>query len=165
MLYRENVDQSAIILSCLMTGFVGISVTYIFGTLLTANGNLWQLNIMALITLCLNIVLNIVLIPHYQALGSAVSSMCTQIFAAAAQVFIAWRMFNLKTDFKLLLKLASFIILMVAFSMLSVNVSGNWIVNIGLVFITGFILATLFGLFRISGIMRLLKDNPWTTRS
>jgi len=165
MLYRENVDQSAIILSCLMTGFVGISVTYIFGTLLTANGNLWQLNIMALITLCLNIVLNIVLIPHYQALGSAVSSMCTQIFAAAAQVFIAWRMFNLKTDFKLLLKLASFIILMVAFSMLSVNISGNWIVNIGLVFITGFILATLFGLFRISGIMRLLKDNPWTTRS
>jgi hypothetical protein len=31
-----------------MTGFVGISTTYIFGTLLTANGSLKQLNIMAL---------------------------------------------------------------------------------------------------------------------
>ncbi len=160
MLYRENVDESAIILSCLMTGFVGISVTYIFGTLLTANGNLWQLNIMALISLVLNIGLNVILIPHYKALGSAVSSMSTQIFAAAAQVFIAWRLFNLKPDLKLMLKLSSFIFLMIIFSIFSKYISGNWLLNMSLVFIAGFILATIFGLFRISGLVRLLKDNP-----
>jgi O-antigen/teichoic acid export membrane protein len=160
MLYKENVDQSAIILACLMTGFVGISVTYIFGTLLTANGNLWQLNLMALISLVLNIGLNIILIPHYKALGSAVSSMSTQLFAAGAQIFIAWRLFKLRPDMKLMMKLSLFILLTILFSFISVQITGNWILNITLVFVTGFILATVFGLFRLSGLIRLLKENP-----
>jgi O-antigen/teichoic acid export membrane protein len=164
LLYKENVDQSAIILSCLMTGFLGISVSYIFGTLLTASGNLWQLNIMAGISLILNIVLNIILIPHYKALGSAVSSMSTQVFAAIAQLLIARKLFKLGLDLILLLKLALFVVLMIAFSICSVYISGNWILNIGLLFTCGFIIATLFGLFRFSGLIQLLKENPMAGR-
>ena len=165
MLYKENVDQSAIILACLMTGFVGISVTYIFGTLLTANGNLRQLNIMAVISLFLNIALNIFLIPHYKALGSAVSSMITQVFAAAAQILIARKLFKLSPDLMLLAKLCIFILLMITLSIGANYLSSHWIMNIALLFTAGYILAMLLGLFRLSGIVRLLKENPLISRS
>jgi O-antigen/teichoic acid export membrane protein len=160
LLYRENVNQSAIILACLMTGFAGISVSYIFGTLLTANGNLWQLNIMAFISLALNIGLNIILIPHYKALGSAIASMSTQLFAAVAQLLIARNLFKLRPDLKLNAKLSLFIMLMIAFSISSIYFSGHWILNITLLFTAGFILAAIFGLFRFSSLIQLLKERP-----
>jgi len=165
LLYKENVDQSALILACLMTGFLGISVSYIFGTLLTANGNLRQLNIMAAISLILNIGLNILLIPHYKALGSAVSSMFTQAFAAIAQVLIARKLFRLRPDIILILKLALFVILMIALSIGSLYFSKNWILNIGLLFTSGFIMAALFGLFKFSSLIKLLKENPMVTEA
>jgi len=165
LLYRENVEQSAIILACLMTGFVGISISYIFGTLLTANGNLLQLNIMAVISLFLNIALNIILIPHYKALGSAVSSMSTQVFAAVAQLLIARKLFKLKPDPKLFVKLSVFLFLMITLSISSFYISGHWILNIALLFTVGYILATLFGLFRISGLIQLLKENPFVYKN
>src|SRR6185436_11634267 len=55
LLYHEHVKDSAIIFGVLMVCFSAISTTYIYGTLLTANGNLKYLNIMALGGMVLNI--------------------------------------------------------------------------------------------------------------
>ena len=70
LLYHEHIGQSAPILGILMIGFTGIATTYIFGSLLTANGNLKQLNLMAFGGMLINIILNLVLIPYIQVLGS-----------------------------------------------------------------------------------------------
>ena len=43
--YLLRINQSAKIFGLLMGSFVAVSTTYIFGTLLTANGSLKQLNI------------------------------------------------------------------------------------------------------------------------
>jgi len=42
VLYTSNTENTSAILGILMTGFTGIATTYIFGTLLTANGSLKQ---------------------------------------------------------------------------------------------------------------------------
>lgn len=76
-------------------GIVPIGMTYIFGTLLTADGRLRQLNTFAAITLVLNLVVNLLLIPRFGAVGSAWASLAAQTFMAAAQIVLSIRHFHL----------------------------------------------------------------------
>jgi len=100
LLYENHIYQSAEVFSLLMCCFVFVSTTYVFGTLLTANGNLEVLNYMAATGMLLNIVLNIALIPHYKAMGSALSSLITQGATALFQVFFAQQLFKFKVNFR-----------------------------------------------------------------
>lgn len=99
MLYEHHVLESAEVFSLLMCCFIFVATTYVFGTLLTANGNLKVLNYMAATGMLLNIVLNIALIPHYKAMGSAMSSLITQGATALFQVFFAQQLFKFKVNF------------------------------------------------------------------
>lgn len=89
-------------------GFIPISFTYIFGTLLTAGGYLRQLNLFALITLVLNVGVNLLLIPRLGAVGSAWASLTAQTFMAAAQFLLAIRLFHLPLSTFRLPRLSSF---------------------------------------------------------
>jgi len=91
LLNYSNTEISASILRLLMVSFLGIATTYIFGTLLTANGSISQLNQMAAAGMILNIGLNLLLIPQMQALGSAWASLITQPLTALAQTLLAVR--------------------------------------------------------------------------
>lgn len=64
---------------------------YLFGTLLTANGSMKELNITAAIGIVINVTVNLLLIPRMQACGSAVASFCTQFTVALLQFILAWR--------------------------------------------------------------------------
>ena len=86
-LYAEHLNEASKIFSLLMLSFIAISTTYIYGTLLTANGNLRQLNFMAASGMVLNIIFNYILIRKYEAYGSAISSMSTQFLTAIIQLF------------------------------------------------------------------------------
>lgn len=79
----------------LIFGIIPIGLTYIFGTLLTAGGHLRQLNIFAAVSLGINLVVNVMLIPHLGAVGSAWASLAAQSFMAAAQLLLAVRIFRL----------------------------------------------------------------------
>lgn len=118
-LYTDHIAESAPIFATLMFGFIPISTTYIFGTLLTANGSIRPLNIMAAIGMTLNIMLNLLLIPKYQALGAAYVSLFTQTVTALAQVFIAIKVFNFKNNWKLLIRIFAFTIIVVGLGFLS----------------------------------------------
>ncbi len=95
LMYHETALNSPAIFSILMGGFVFISLSYIYGTLLTANHNLKQLNLLAGATVVLNITLNLLLIPAYKAYGAAIASIASQAFYAIGQVIVAHRMIRL----------------------------------------------------------------------
>jgi len=95
LMYHETALNSPAIFSILMGGFVFISLSYIYGTLLTANHNLKQLNLLAGATVVLNITLNLLLIPAYQAYGAAIASIASQAFYAIGQVVVAHRVIRL----------------------------------------------------------------------
>ena len=76
MMNYEEVTASAQIYGILMYAFLGMAGTIIYGTLLTANGNLRALNITSAIAVVINIVLNLILIPKYQVLGAAIFGSC-----------------------------------------------------------------------------------------
>lgn len=100
--YAEHTDRSAPAFAVLIWCFVAVSTTYVFGTLLTAAGDLKALNWMAAAGMLLNIGLNLALIPRWQALGAAWASLITQGLMALAQVLIARRRFGLELSFSAL---------------------------------------------------------------
>ena len=130
IMYPEfNNDESSTILKILMGSFVSISVTYIFGTLLTANGNLKQLNIVAACGVVINIALNCTFIPHFQAIGAAFTSLCVQFVTCVIQFFIAKKIFNLKLGTAFWLRLLSFLVLISATAYLSTTLTLNWLIS------------------------------------
>ena len=87
--YPEHAAAGATAFSVLIWCFVAVGTTYVFGTLLTAGGDLRALNMVAAGGMLLNIGLNLWLIPHYQALGAAWASLITQGLTAIAQILLA----------------------------------------------------------------------------
>jgi len=87
--FRQDVSSKVLIL--LMVCFVCTSANYIFGTLLTANGNLRELNIIAILAVILSVVLNLLLIPKYQAVGSAIASLSVHILVMFSQIFVVFK--------------------------------------------------------------------------
>jgi O-antigen/teichoic acid export membrane protein len=85
---KANSD-SAEVLVLLIFGFVGASLTLVYGALLTAGKELKWLNRFAAITLLLNLILNLVLIPRYNAQGAAMATMTSQIFFGLICFFVS----------------------------------------------------------------------------
>jgi O-antigen/teichoic acid export membrane protein len=96
------------VFSILVWGIVPISMTYVFGTLLTAAGKLRQLNLLAAVALAVNIAVNLVLIPRLGAVGSAWAAVTAQGFMAIAQIVVAVGMLHLRPAKGYLLRLLLF---------------------------------------------------------
>ncbi len=94
--YHEHTEASAPAFAVLIWSFVAVCITYVFGTLLTASGDLRILNRMAAGGMALNIALNLVLIPRYQATGAAWAGLITQALMAVGQAWIAARRYALR---------------------------------------------------------------------
>ena len=141
--YNLRITESSNILKILMGSFVSISVTYIFGTLLTANGNLKQLNIVAAVGVVINLTLNFIFIPVFEAKGAAMTSLCVQFATCAIQFFIAKRIFNLKLGISFWISILSFIILLVTTTSLLKSSDMYWltsfIISLGLGIVLAFI--------------------------
>ncbi len=109
MEYKEEIGTSALIFSILMFAFLGMAGTIIFGTLLTANGNLRQLNATSAIAVVINVTLNLILIPRYYAVGAAISALVTQVFVGLSQYVIVVTKFRFKAHPQLIFRLVVFI--------------------------------------------------------
>ena len=91
LLYNEHVAASAAVFSVLIPCIIPISFTYIYGTLLTANGSMKKLNLSAVAGIVVNLAINFLLIPKLHARGAAIASLSTQSVMAAIQTVIAFR--------------------------------------------------------------------------
>ncbi len=119
LLYSDYTPLMAEVLILLMIGFNSIGMIHIVGTLLTANGNLLQMNVVFVVGILVNIAANYFLILEYGAWGAAISTIITQSFVALAELEIARRNFKVKMS-------ATF------FAQIIVFVGGVWAINWGL---------------------------------
>ena len=88
--------QSIVPFDWMMLSFIGISMNFVFGTLLTAHGNLKELNIISAIGVLINVSLNIFLIPRYGAAGAGFTAFVTQVIMSITQFLLCVRIFKLK---------------------------------------------------------------------
>jgi O-antigen/teichoic acid export membrane protein len=159
LLYDHYIIESASVFAVLMGCFVSISTTYVFGTLLTANGNLKQLNYLAAIGMLLNLSLNFILIPHYGALGSAWASLVTQAIMAVIQVILATIYFKFPINWRYIGALIFFSIGVLLINFISVSVGLPWIKSIGLMIAASLILATILRLLDIGNFVRIVTGS------
>ena len=132
--YYLRINQYAKVFPLLMGSFFCLSTTYVFGTLLTANGSLKQLNIVAAAGVVINILLNLVIIPRFQAFGAACTSLFVQTFTALLQYLLAKRIlhFNMGRRYWFHIFLFAGTIILVTFLIKQLNI--NWIIGFCLAF-------------------------------
>ena len=137
LLYHAHVTESGNILSLLMFSLIPMAGAYIFGTLLTANGNLKELNIIALIGVISSFVLNFSLIPELGAYGAAATCLTTQMLAFILQFIIAMRKFRFRLNRDVLFLILPLIFVVIA-GFAGANL--NWVVGSVVILGTGGIL-------------------------
>ncbi len=159
LMYHEHYDESTHIFKVLILGFIPIATSYIFGTLLTANNNLKQLNIVASIGLCINFIGNIYIIPRLGAYGAAITSFSALAFTAICQVFIVKKIFQLQVHTRTFLMLILFTLLVtIAYAFLK-GMLENWIYNLVLIAAVSLVLAFVTGLFKFKDLLRIFKND------
>ncbi|MFN4082275.1 MAG: oligosaccharide flippase family protein [Bacteroidia bacterium] len=98
MLYPQSTQYAIETFGVVILCFFAFAVMYVFGTLLTANGNLNILNRLALVALVINAILNYYLIPIKLALGAAVAALVTQMFIAVTNTYFGIKVLKLKFE-------------------------------------------------------------------
>ncbi len=142
-------------LGVLIWVFVPVATTYIFSTLLTANENLMAMNRFFVLGLVLDVVLNLIFIPRFQAVGSAAATLGTQIFIAVAMVFLCIRQFKFRPSQKALFQTIGFaVFLLAADFFIFEKLKIGWPLKFSLALAAG-----MFGVF----LFRIL--NPFTFAS
>jgi O-antigen/teichoic acid export membrane protein len=159
LLYHENIPEATAVYTKIMFSFIAISSVYIFGALLTANGNLKELNIISLIALIINFTLNFILIPKMQAVGSAYANLATQFAAAIPQVILALLVFKFRVNYRFVASLILFVIGVAAFNYFSRFLPMIWYVNFMVMVLASIVLASLLRLFNIQSLIAILKDR------
>lgn len=159
LMYTAHVNESAEVFRILMLGFMGVSTTYVFGTLLTANGNLRILNTVAAGGMVLNLLINLILVPRLMAVGSAWASLITQMSMAVIQTAIAVRLFKFKTDWKFIIAVATFLAGVIIINYFSKMLTDDWRINIIVMFVASSGLAMALKLLNIKGFIEILKTE------
>ena len=148
ILYNAHLTDSSRVFKILIFSFLGMCTTYIFGTLLTANGSLRPLNIMAISAVLFNLTLNLILIPRMGVYGAAITNVSTQFFTSLVQIWLAVKYFKFKLNYSLLIRLLIFIGTLTLTGFLVTQIQWDWYYSFGLFLVLG-------GLFSI--FLRLLS--------
>lgn len=158
LLYNAHIEESTKVFKLLVFSFLGMCTTYIFGTLLTANGSLRELNIMAVSAVILNLILNLILIPRMGVYGAAVTNVSTQIFTSLIQIVLAVRIFKFHRNTSLLIRLAIFVGILFITGSLVQRLPFPWFYSFGLFMLLGALFSFLLKLFSIPSLISIITS-------
>lgn len=158
-MFDLRIKQSSEILSLLMIGFVAISTTYVFGTLLTANGSIRYLNYTALCGMAISFGLNYILVPEYKALGSAIASMSSQWLTAVAQMILVFWIFKMKPDWTYIIRLLLFVVGGIAVGLIIHHSTMDWFKGLIALTVILFILSLLLRLVSFKALKVMMNEG------
>jgi len=160
LLYDEHIEESAQVYSYIIFGVIAMSTSYVFATLLTANGDLKALNLIALGSVLISLILNVVLVPSMLAKGSAIANVSALFFSTIVQLVVVRKKFKLKFGSAFYLKIALFVLLSYAvFFMLEHLIEMEWIKSFSISAILSLIIAVLLRLLNIKEFVRIIKTR------
>ncbi len=159
LLYKANITETHTVFSYLILSFIPLSTIYVFGTLLTANGNLKQLIFIALSVMIVNILLNAILIPRYLAVGSAWTSLISQSIAAILHMIVAQKVFKFKPDTSFLIRFGSFFCIVVVLGYFSTQLPLDWKISFALMLFASLIMGFVLKLYDLKGFFKLVKPK------
>jgi O-antigen/teichoic acid export membrane protein len=164
LLYHQDHGHSSSVFAILAIVFIPISINYIFGTLLTANGSLKQLNYIAGSLAILNVALNLILIPAYKALGAAAASLITQSIAAVLQIYYCNKILKIRISNIFIIKCLVFVLLSVISTWGISKINGTWLWQFISAALVICILAIVTGLVSIKEARRFVTQQSWAVK-
>lgn len=159
LLYNKHVAESASVYRLLMLSILPVALTYIFGSLLTANGNLKYLNLIALGAVVINLGGNLLLIPRFQAVGSAAVSLVTQCFIICCEILLSLKLFRLKVSPAFVCKIVFFTLSVILITACSRRIPANWGLTSGLALLLSLLLVFVFRLVRLQDVLVLFRKG------
>jgi O-antigen/teichoic acid export membrane protein len=161
MLYKNSNQEYEIVFSVLMASFPAWCMMYVYSTLLTANGSLKHLNMIAFFGILFNLSFNFYLIPGNAgaqfagAAGGSLISCATQTLLAIVFIIVAWRILHLQTTVRWLGAHIGFILLIVILgNVLQRFLPLSWMIQLG---VFGSICVALMFVFRFVSMASIKK--------
>lgn len=159
-LYDHGSAYSGQILSYLMLSFLAITGSIVYGTLLTANGNLMKLNVIFIVGVVMNILLNWWMIPYAKGLGAAQASCLTQFVVFLGQLLLAKQELSLRLVWSMVFQLAGFAVTLYLAMYVFVNFTFvKWPLQMGMSLVAGALLAFLFRLIDLRQFAELASKR------
>jgi O-antigen/teichoic acid export membrane protein len=158
-LYPNTADKYyGDVLGYIILTLIPFSGIYIFSTLLTANGNLKQMNLLFVTGITMNLILNILLIPSYKALGAGLAALITQTFILVGQMMLVHGYMKVPVNWKQYLKTLIFVGLVVLLCKLLLTLTETgWVLNFALSICAGLFLALLLKLINLRSLLQFIK--------
>jgi len=151
LLYSDLTTEHIEVFRLLMLTFWFMSMSYLFGSLITASGNLRHLNLLLVGGIVINWGLNLYFIPSQGARGAGLATLVTQGIIFFGQFILAKKMFSLRYPadyiFKVMIFLASAVGILYLFSK---NLSILWFFELIMAGIIILIISILLGFFRFN---------------
>lgn len=162
--YDTEIDTSANAFKYLMIGYIGVSGTFVFGALLTANGSMKSLNYASIGGLILNILLNILLIPSLKAEGAAIASMITQLLLTATQVYLVYKILSVKINNSIWVKLFLLIAVIIITLLILDTTAISWFIQLFIFIAISLVLGLAFKLISIRAFTSLVSNSSVTNK-
>lgn len=161
LIYTDAGPYYAQVLSLLVVSFAGMCIAYLYGPLLVAHEKLLSLNILFFSLLLLNVVLNYILIPQYQAAGAAVSTLITQVLAMLGQIILVYRLINVDFFAKKYVTVILFGVLCAIIYYVSINyLTVTWYYQLSLSIALSVCVAFLMRLIDIKSLVEMIQNRP-----
>ncbi|MBL0336582.1 MAG: polysaccharide biosynthesis C-terminal domain-containing protein [Chitinophagaceae bacterium] len=100
LLYRQQGEDAIPVMQYCLPVLMAYSITQVYGTVLTASGRIREFCVIVLVSVVINIILNLWLIPAYGAKGSAIAALVSQGICGIACMVGAVHWEKLKTGWR-----------------------------------------------------------------
>lgn len=160
LLYVEATPYWGETAGWLLFSFIAMTGTYIYGTLLTANGNLKKMNYIFVGSIALNVALNLLLIPKIQAVGASIATLITQGLVLVAQIILTIQLTELKVKPKMIAQLLLYIAVcfLIGYTFQS-NLPYNWQIQFLLTLICSGLMAFLLKLVNFKDALAFIGSK------
>jgi O-antigen/teichoic acid export membrane protein len=162
LLYVEHTMQSSQVLGILMGSFVFIAIGYIFGTLLTAQGDLLKLNYLSAMAVVISIFVQFMLIGRFGIVGAAYGNLITSAFVTIFTVLLAFQRFEFRVEKSYLYRFLMFFVTSIIATLLLYNAAVNPLVSLVIAFLFIILLSFVFRLMRFKELASFFtKEAPF----
>lgn len=123
--YALMAKEYNLVFAILIASFPSWCLMYVYSTLLTANGSLRTLNIIAFAGAVFNLAMNFYLIPRYEAVGGALTSFATQTGVVIGFIYFAARAAHLPLNMRWVMAHTGFLLFTIVLGYGITTVMGN----------------------------------------
>ncbi len=159
LLYAEADGKWVMTFRLLILSHIPIGLMYIFSSYLTAVYQLRKQNMLFIISVALNISLNLFLIPKYGTVGAAFTALITQSLTTLGLIYLGQSYLKEKIDRKHLANILIYFGILCAGGWLFTFTNISWIFEIGIYVTVGVVAAFVLKLLQWNSFMELLRTK------